>query len=94
MKLLAARASNAIEARLPVILGRTPIGGDGAFVFELEQKGIEGALIDGKQIAADLLDAACDAISVQRAERIERLQHHQRERALLNVFFLSHPAPL
>ena len=42
-------------------------------------------MIDG-QLAADLLDAAGNAVAVQGAQHVERLEHHERKGPLLHVF--------
>jgi hypothetical protein len=47
-------------------------------------------LIHGQQIPADLLDAPCDSIAVQRSQNVESLEDHQGQRALLDVGFLVH----
>ena len=44
--------------------------------------GIERSLIEVKDVLRDLLDALCDAVPVDGAERIQGLEHHQIERAL------------
>ena len=90
LQLLAAYLREAVEARAAVGLRGAPIGGDRAFMLQLEQKGIQGALVDGKKVAADLLDAARDAIAVKGPEQIEGLQHHQGQGSLQDVRFLRH----
>src|SRR5262245_45234610 len=86
----AAARGEAVEPGAAVVLGDAPVRGNGAFVLELEQNGIERALIDGQQIAADLLDASRDAVAVQLAEHVEGSQDDQVKSALLNVA-LAHP---
>jgi hypothetical protein len=46
-------------------------------MLQLEQKGIQGALVDGKKVAADLLDAARDAVAVEGPEQIKGFEDHQ-----------------
>jgi len=43
-------------------------------LFEFQQGGIDGALVELQQIAADLFDAAGDTVTVQLAEGGERLE--------------------
>src|SRR6202008_3604975 len=42
----------------------------------------------------DLFDAPGNAVPVQRAHRMQRFQHHQRQRSLPDVRFVSHTALL
>jgi hypothetical protein len=51
-------------------------------------------LIDGQQIAADLLDVPRNSVPVLRSQPIQRLQDHQPQRALQNIHFLFHVALL
>ena len=59
-------------------------------MLQLEQQGIERALVEGEKVAADLLDAAGDAVAMLRAQNIEGLEDHQRKRALQNVGLFFH----
>jgi hypothetical protein len=54
-------------------------------VLEPEEHGIERPLIHRQQVTADLLDAAGNPVAVQRAQDLERLEHHQRQRSLLHI---------
>src|SRR5215469_10541142 len=83
----AAGGGEAVEAGAAIVLGRTPVGGDEAFLLELEQRGIERAVVDGERVAGDLLDAAGDAVSVQRAHGLQRFEHHESERTLPDFGF-------
>jgi hypothetical protein len=67
-----------------------PFGCDGAFLFQPEEHGIERALIDGKQVSADLLDPPRDSVAVQRAQNLKSLEDHERQSTLLNVDLVSH----
>jgi len=58
-------------------------------LLELEEHGVQCALIDGEQVAANLLDAASDAIAVKWAKDIEGLENHQGEGALEDIGFAS-----
>ena len=48
-------------------------------MLQLEQKRIQRALVHGKKVAADLLNAARDAIAVERPEQIKSFEDHQGE---------------
>jgi hypothetical protein len=41
-------------------------------------------------LIADLRDALCNSVSMQRAQNLKRLQHHQRQRPLLYIPLLLH----
>src|SRR5207249_3939134 len=86
-QLFAPPARESIEARLAVILGGAPSGSDRTLLLELQQDGIQGPLVDGEKISADLLDAPGDPVAMQGAENIQSLKHHQRQRALSNIRF-------
>ena len=86
-----AGARQRVELGPPVVLGRAPLGGDGAFLFELEQGGVDGAVVEGQPAAAGLLDPPRQPVAVLRAHRRERLQHHQGEGALPDVRLIAHP---
>src|SRR5438067_1209027 len=45
-------------------------------------------------IAARLFDPPRDAVPVQRSERLERFQNHQRERSAPHLGRIHHPAPM
>ncbi len=87
------RSCEAIEAGLAVILGGAPLGGDRAFLLQLEENRIEGALIDGEEVSADLFDTPGDAVAVQGTEDIERFEDHQSQGALQDVSFFFHVLP-
>ena len=88
LQLFAPVARQPVEARLAVVLGGAPFGGDGTLLLQLQQNGIQRALIDREQISADLLDAPRDPVAVQRPQHIQSLEHHQRQRALPDIRFL------
>jgi hypothetical protein len=86
----AAGASQFIELGLAVVVGRAPLGRDEALLLQLEERGVERAVVDGEEAAAGLLDAARDAVAVQRPHRFESLKDHQGERALLDIHLVGH----
>jgi hypothetical protein len=65
-QLLAAGHREAVTARAAVVLRGAPVGGDRVFMLQIEQKGIQGDLVDGKKVAADLLDTARDGFGKQQ----------------------------
>ena len=82
LELPTAGARQPVEPGAAVVVRDAPRGCDVALLLELEQGGIERARVQRQPIAARLLDPPRDAVAVQLAERLERRQHHQRERAL------------
>src|ERR1700685_3910277 len=90
LQLFASVACQPVKARLAGILRGAPFGIDRTLLLQLQQDRIERALIYGEKISADLLDTPGDAVSVQRTEHVESFQHHQRQRALEDVFLLFH----
>src|SRR6202034_1052766 len=93
-QLFSSGLSQPIEARPAVIFRGAPLGCDRAFLLQLQQYGIESALIHRQQIAADLLDAPGDSVAVQWPQDVESLEDHQCERALQDVEFLFHSAAI
>jgi hypothetical protein len=83
----AAGFGEVVEAGAAIVFGGAPFGFDGAFLFEFEKDGIERALIDGEEIAADLLDAAGKAVAVLGAQDVEGFEDHEGESALKDVGF-------
>ena len=58
-------------------------------MLELEEHGVQCALIDGEKVAANLLDAASDAVAVKWAKDIEGFENHKGEGALEDIGFAS-----
>lgn len=87
LKGFAAGFGEVVEAGATIVVGRAPFGFDSAFLLEFEKDGVERALIDGEEIAADLLDAAGEAVAVKRAEDVESFEDHEGEGALEDVGF-------
>jgi hypothetical protein len=63
-------------------------------VLEAHQRRIDSAVVELQGAAADLFDAAGDAEPVLRPHRLERLENHQRQRALQEVRLLVHCSPI
>ena len=55
------------------------------FLHQPDQTEIDRALVHLQRVLAHLLDPARDAVPMHRPHGIERLQHHQIERALQNL---------
>src|ERR1041384_2574008 len=82
LELPAACCGDRVELRLAVVVGRAPRRGDPLLLHEPHEAEIDRALIDPQRLLRDLLDAAGNAVAMQRAHGVERLQHHEIERAL------------
>lgn len=59
---LAPGAGQPIKPRPAIVLGGSLIGPNGILLFEQQQHRIKSALVDKKQVAADLLDTPGDAV--------------------------------
>src|SRR5205807_1783811 len=90
LKLAVAGASEFVIFGFSIVVRDAPFGGDEAFLFELEQRGIQRAVIEGKQVAAGLLDAAGDAVTVKRAESLKCFEDHQSQSPLQDIFLFAH----
>ena len=86
-KLASAGFGDGVELGLAVVAGGAPRGTDPAALFEANQGGVDGALIEQDLVAADLLNAPCDAVAVQRTHGGEGLQDHQVESSLQEIEF-------
>jgi len=73
-KLFAAALGNRIKLGFAVVVRRAPFGGDPAALLEADKRRVDGALIEKDGVAADLLDAASDAVAVLRAESGQGLE--------------------
>ncbi len=92
--LFAACAGELVEARLAIVFGDAPFGGNGTFLLEFEKQRVERALVERELVAANLLDATGDVVAMQRSEDAERLEDHEGKGALGNVGFVFHEALL
>ena len=89
-ELLPPRGGERIELRAAIVLGLAPLGRDESLLLELEQGGVERAVVERQAVLARFLDAARDAVAVQGPEDLEGLEDHQGEGALLHVELLRH----
>ena len=85
---LAARHAYANLAR-PVVLRNAPIGRYPAVLPQTQKGSVDRSFIQLENILAQLLDAARDAVPMQRAHNIQRLQNHQIESALQHFRFFG-----
>ena len=53
-------------------------------LFKPEQRRVNCPLVESERALRHLLDPTRDAVAVQRPHRVERLEHHQVERAVRN----------
>src|SRR5205807_4888953 len=79
-----------VVLRPTIVVGQPPLRGDVALLLQLQQCRVERAVVHREELAARLLDAARDAVSVQRAEGFERFEDHQGEGALPDVGLVAH----
>src|SRR4051812_43907555 len=89
-ELLPARRGERVVLRAAVVLGLAPLGDDETLLLELEQGGIEGAVVERKPILAGLFDAPGDAVAVERPEHLECFENHEGEGALFDFEFVRH----
>ena len=59
-------------------------------MLQLQQQGIERALVDSQKVSADLLDAPGNPVAVLRPQDIECFEDHQRKRSLQDVWLFLH----
>ena len=90
LNLFAAGSRELVKLRLPIVVRKTPFGTDVSLLFQLEQRRIEGPVIDGQEIGACLLDLARNPIAVLRTGALQRFQDHQRQRSLPHISFAAH----
>src|SRR5215470_5716126 len=76
-----------IKLRFAVVLRSSPLGPNPSLLLQPQQRGVHCALIQLKNVAAHLLDAPRHAETVQRPQRVQRLQNHQVQRSLQHFRF-------
>src|SRR5215831_15971992 len=59
-------------------------------LLQFQKQRVNRAVLNSERLAADLLDTACDAVGMERAHTLQRLEDHQRQRPLANFLPLSH----
>src|ERR1700683_3571756 len=87
-QLLLARARQLVKFRFPVVIRNAPLRRDEPFLFQLQQRRIQRSIIHRQQIAAGLLDPPRNPVPVHRPHSLQRLEHHQRQRALPHIRFV------
>src|SRR6266576_421349 len=79
-----------VELRAAIVLGLPPLRVDESFLLELEEGGVERAVVEREAILTDFLDTSRHAVAMERAEAFEGLEDHQGEGALLDFEFVGH----
>ena len=74
-----------VELGFAIVAGDAPSGGDEAGLFQPNESGIDGALIEQNFVAADLFDTAGDAVAVERTHGGEGFEDHEIEGSLEEV---------
>ena len=82
-------SGDGVELGFSIVLRATPARGDPAPLSKTQQRGVDGAFVELQDVLADLLDAAGDAVAMQRSHDVQGLQHHQVKRALEHVCLRS-----
>src|SRR5215204_3216788 len=81
-QLLLAGARDRVEARAAIVLAHAPLARDPPLLLEPEQRRIDRSLVQRQRAFGNLLDAAGDAVAVQRSHPVESLEDHQVQRAV------------
>src|SRR3954464_1207092 len=71
LQLLPSHGGQGVVLGPAVVLRLPPLGLDGPFLLELEQGGVERAVIELQAMLARLLDAPRNAVAVQRPEDVD-----------------------
>ena len=88
------RWRESVEARAPVVVARTPGGGDEALLLQTIQGGIERALADAESVAGALLEAFGDAPPVHGSElQGFEDEHVEHPAAARRTFFGRYGSP-
>src|SRR4051794_25199122 len=93
---LLASARKFVVLRLAFVDGNIPFGCDEAFLFELDERGIDRAVRYRECIAARLFDPAGDAIAVDRTYCLKSFEDHEGEGPLpdFSSFLSAHAPPI
>ena len=86
-EMFAALFCEGIKFCFAIVGGSAPFGGDPAALLQPDEGGVDGALVEENFVAADLLDAAGDAVAVERAHGGEGLEDHEVQGALEEIEF-------
>src|SRR5215471_21826624 len=89
LQLLPSQPRERVELGSPIVFGRFPLGRDPAFLLQLVQRWIEGAVADLENISRNLLQALPDGPAMQRLER-QYLQEQQIQGSLDKIGWLAH----
>src|SRR6476646_10582645 len=80
-ELLSSEGRELVESRAPIVLRRSPGGGEPPALHEAVERGIERSLVHLKDAARDLLDALADPPPMHGLER-SGLENEQVKRTL------------
>ena len=67
-KLPAASGGECVELCATVVLGDPPLAANPAALFEADERGVQGPLVEGQSVTRNLADASRDSLSMHRAE--------------------------
>src|SRR5262245_27580239 len=93
-QLLRACFRDGVELRAAVVLGQALFRLDPAAVLEAYERDVNRALVQNDRVAADLLDAPRDAVSVERAHGEQRAEDHEVQCALEDLEFVGRHTPV
>ncbi len=81
------RLCDGVVLRLAIVVGGAPLGGDPATLLQAHKRGVNGPLVEQDLVAADLLNAARDAVAMLRADGGEGFEDHDVEGSLEQIEF-------
>lgn len=84
-ELLLASGGDAIETRLPILLGRPPFRAQPTVLRHPVERRIEGALFDAQQVRGHALDVRSDGVAVHPSLRGDCLEDEKDERTLQDI---------
>jgi len=67
-----------------IVIGDAPFRADPAALLQAEERRVDSPLVEMKQVAGDLFQAAGQAEAMERTGGIKGFEHHQIESALKN----------
>src|SRR5689334_1004245 len=88
--MLLARSRDRIKPGAPVVFAGPPFAFDQPLLLEPKKSWIDRALVQRQDAPSHLFDAASDTETMQRAEGLQGLEHHQVERAIGDIGGFSH----
>src|SRR5215472_14853433 len=79
-----------VKLRAPVVLRTSPMRADVTLLFQLQESRVKRAVIQRKEVSADLLNAPRQPVPVLRPHGLESAQDHKSQRTLPNIGFVAH----